>query len=148
MITFVLTTSVIGVLDHVARLAADIIRSNLSTTRRAEKMIFQEGNLYTIVLWITILFGVTILLGADIHSSFTLLSITGSLSICVMFLYSFFVLILHWKLQLQVEAADERFLKINPFRMSKWRKIVLIGATAFYGILSFYVIRSWVFDII
>ncbi len=142
MITFVLTTSVVGVLDHVARLAADILRNNIKRIKRSKKAVVNEGIIYTIVLWVVIIFGVTILSVYNFQSSFLLLAITGSLSIYVMFLYSFFIFVLHLKLERQVRISDPRFQKFNPFKMSRWRKIMLLFAIAYYGMLSFYVLRS------
>lgn len=133
MVTAVFFTSELGVLDHVARLSADIIKSNAIGVRRSESPYLSESALYFIVLWTMIVFALGVLFVANITDTPTLLRIAGSLSGIVMFLYSGLAIVLARRLGRDVEAADPRFEKCNPFRVPAWRMGALVLAVLFYG---------------
>ncbi len=129
-------TSALGVLDHVARVSADIIKANSLSVRRSENAFLSESALYFYVLWSMIAFAIGVLFIANIRDTPTLLKIAGSLSGIVMFLYSVLVIVLMRRLRKEVEAADPRFGRQNPFALPLWRQASLIAAVLLYGSFS------------
>ena len=126
-------TSALGVLDHVARLAADIFKTNAARIRRSNSRYLSESALYFYVLWAMIAFAISVLFVANIRDTPTLLEIAGSLSGIVMFLYSGLTILLMRRLAADVEKADRRFIGHNPFRLPLWRLTALVVAVLFYG---------------
>lgn len=128
MVSAVFFTSAIGVLDHVCRLASDII----STMCNIKKSVLSsESKMYFILLWIMIFVGIIILLFFKDNSPQKLLSIAGSLSGVVMFLYSCLILVLN--LKLDKETNSDNF---KPFRMTLWRKLFICLGILLYGFFS------------
>ncbi|HSR50216.1 MAG TPA: Nramp family divalent metal transporter [Acidobacteriota bacterium] len=129
-------TSEVGVLDHVARVSADIIKTNCLPVRNSSHRYASESALYFCVLWVMIFFAIGVLFVADMTDAPTLLRIAGSLSGIVMFLYSGLALLLVRRLAREVAAADKRFETDNPFQLPTWRTVALAIATLFYGSFS------------
>ena len=142
MVAAVFFTSALGVLDHVARVSADIIKANALSVRRSTRAALSESALYFYVLWLMIFFAVGVLFIANIKDTPTLLRIAGSLSGVVMFLYSGLVLVLMLRLRRDVEGRDRRFVKANPFRLPAWRLAALVVATLFYGGFSILLVAN------
>lgn len=126
-------TSAVGVLDHVARLAADILKTNSRRLRQSSARPASESALYFYTLWLMILFAIAVLFLGNIRDAPTLLRIAGSLSGIVMFVYSAFTIPLMRRLARDVEAADARFRGRNPFRLPPWRVVAIGLAALFYG---------------
>jgi hypothetical protein len=147
VVAAVFFTSALGVLDHVARVSADIIKANALSVRRSERPYLSESALYFYVLWTMIIFAIGVLFVADIQDTPTLLKIAGSLSGIVMFLYSCLTIVLMRRLARDVASADSRFYNRNPFSVSRWRLFALIVAVVFYGgfsvLLVFDVVRGF-----
>lgn len=141
-------TSALGVLDHVGRLVADIVKSNFRSVRRSKSRYLSESALYFYVLWTLIAFAISVLFVANIRDTPTLLRIAGSLSGIVMFLYSALVIALMRRLARDVEAADARFAGNNPFRLPPWRLAALCGAVVFYGGFSVLLVINTVKDLL
>ncbi len=139
-IAVVFFTSALGVLDHVARLVADIVKVNARPVRESESPLLSESALYFYVLWAMIVFGLGVLFVADIRDTPTLLRTAGALSGIVMFLYSVLIVVLMRRLRIDVEAADERFRGRNPFSQPMWRKAALVAAVVLYGSFSLFLI--------
>lgn len=136
MVAVVFFTSAVGVLDHVARLSADILKTNSEKLRTGTGTWSAESSLYFLVLWGMIAFALVVLLVMDIRQTPTLLSIAGSLSGVVMFLYSTLLPILHWRLYRDTAAAFPKVGERNPFLLPVWRRVALVGASLFYGYFS------------
>jgi Mn2+/Fe2+ NRAMP family transporter len=144
MVAAVFFTSALGILDHVARLAADILKTNSATMRCSNNPLLSESALYFYVLWLMIAFAIAVLFVANLQDPSTLLKISGSLSGIVMFLYSVLVIVLMLKLCRETELADPRFKTCNPFRVSAWRKMSLAAAVLLYGGFSILLIMDTV----
>lgn len=125
-------TTALGVLDHVARITSDILNTQIKKSRFL-KMNLTESNYYFIVLWLMILFGIMVLTVLNIDNPPSLLSIAGSLSGIVMFLYSFLILMLNLKLEKQLKKVKSEQIGFNPFMASLWRKFILVVSILFYG---------------
>ncbi|HSR68299.1 MAG TPA: Nramp family divalent metal transporter [Acidobacteriota bacterium] len=142
MVAAIFFTSEIGVLDHVARVSADIIKTNSPIIRNSSSRYLSESALYFFVLWLMIFFAIGVIFVADMTDTPTLLRIAGSLSGIVMFLYSALAILLMRRLASQVAASDERFRSDNPFQLPLWRLLGLMVATLFYGGFSFLLIAN------
>jgi hypothetical protein len=142
MVFSVFFTTALGVLDHVARVSADILKSHVGVLRRSKAAAASESALYFYVLWAMILFAVFILLAAKITSTPLLLSTAGALSGVVMFLYSVLILVLNIRLRREVDQMDAGFGGDNPFRISRWRLCMLVLAILFFGSLSLLIVSE------
>ena len=137
-------TSALGVLDHVARVSADIIKANAFKVRSSKNLFVSESALYFYVLWSMIFFAIGVLFIANVTDTPTLLKISGSLSGIVMFLYSGLTIVLMRRLANDTENADPRFHGTNPFRLPAWRLGALVVAVFFYGGFSILLIVNTV----
>lgn len=142
MVFAVFFTSTIGVLDHVSRLSSDIFSNCLF--KKKTKTLFLESSVYFIVLWLVVFFSIVVLLIFKINDKDKdlvkiLLSITGVISTMVMFFYSILIFLLNIKMASNVEKFDAGFKNNNPFKMTLWRKSMLLISIFFYGFLSFLV---------
>ena len=129
-------TSALGVLDHVARLCADILKTNARAVRSSSSRWLSESALYFYVLWSMIIFALGVLFVADIRDTPTLLRTAGALSGIVMFLYAALVLVLMRRLRADVATAAPDFGVDNPFALPLWRRIALGAAVLLYGSFS------------
>ncbi|MFQ5526961.1 MAG: Nramp family divalent metal transporter [Thermoanaerobaculia bacterium] len=139
-------TSAVGVLDHVARLSADILKMNVVSIRGSRSRYLSESALYFVFLWLMIAFALVVLFVGNIRDAPTLLQIAGSLSGIVMFVYSLFTIPLMLTLARDAEAADRRFARVNPFRLPRWRLAALALAVVFYGGFSVLLVVNLVRD--
>ena len=140
-IAAIFLTSAIGVLDHAARLAAGICVS-LFFPRATEATGRAESLLYFILLWTMIGFGCLVILGFDVSSPPTLLTIAGSLSGIVMFVYSVLTIILVHKMRQRFQEWDAGFADANPFRLPLWRMVTLCAGALLYGAFSVLAIKA------
>ncbi len=139
-------TSALGVLDHSARLAATIMKTAIKPIRESDSTLSSESALYFMVLWSLIAFGVFVLLGLDVSDPPALLTISGSLSGVVMFVYSVLIIVLSSKMmgvyrEVGASAQD------NPFRVSFSRYLALGGSVLLYGAATIALVYSAVSSI-
>lgn len=127
-------TTAFGVLDHVARISADIINTQL-INKKIINIELSESKLYFIVLWGMIGFGIVVLTVLKIDQPPKLLATAGSLSGIVMFIYSFLILILNFKLKKSYKQINNTN-SFNPFYVPVWRLILLVVSILFYGWFS------------
>ncbi|MPZ53431.1 MAG: hypothetical protein GEU79_11990 [Acidimicrobiia bacterium] len=125
--TVVLFSTNLGVLDHVGRVIADILKINW--LRDSDR--WTESNLYFAIVWAEIVFGSLILLFA-IDQPLVLLVIASSLNGIVMFIYSILLI------QLNRKALPEA-IKIRGVRLGAMAWSVL-----FFGYFTVFLI---LFDI-
>jgi len=125
-------TTALGVLDHVARITSDILNTQIQKSKFSGIKL-NESHYYFIMLWAMILFGILVLTVLNIDKPPSLLAIAGSLAGIVMFLYSFLILLLNIKLERQIKKANLNKTNFNPFKVSLWRKFMLIVSIVFYG---------------
>lgn len=120
----ILFTTELGVLDATSRISTDIVK--VSWLRDSSR--WNEGRLYFLFLWGTILLGTGILLwesfGGQKLGSFFLFKLTAALNGMVMFLYSFLLLYMN-RTRLPPEI-----------RLRGWRVIALCWAILFFGCFS------------
>jgi len=133
MVMLVFFTSEIGVLDHVARLAANI--ATVKGLVSAKVGWRTEGAIYLYTLWTMIAAGIFILLVLDIQSPPKLLVIAGCLSAIAMFIYTFALLRLNRAARREWRRLEPA-ATLNPFRPPAWRTALLIVACAIFGVLS------------
>jgi len=135
LVAAVFFTTAFGVLDHVARISADIINTQISS-KKFLNINITESKLYFVVLWGMILFGIFVLTILNIDQPPSLLATAGSLSGMVMFIYSFLILVLNIKLKKSFQRNHQDKSKFNPFNVSLIRQIILGISIIFYGWFS------------
>lgn len=119
----VLLSTNIGVLDHVGRLSADVLR--VGVLKGHEK--WTESKIYFVVIWAEVLFGSIILL-SGVTQPIVLLVITSALNGIVMFIYCMLL------------------VKLNGFTMPKeirlrgGRMAAMVWAILFFGFFSIIVV--------
>jgi len=128
-------TTAFGLMDHVARISADIINTQLDR-KRIFNFVLSESKLYFIVLWIMIGFGIFVLTVLNIDQPPNLLVTAGSLSGIVMFIYSFLILVLNIKSKKSFQKAYKTSDSFNPFKLPLWRQIIIVISILFYGWFS------------
>ncbi|MHC4984835.1 MAG: Nramp family divalent metal transporter [Planctomycetota bacterium] len=133
VVMLVFFTSEIGVLDHVARLAANIATVKGVVSAKAGWR--TEGAIYLYTLWTMIAAGIFILLVLDIQSPPKLLVIAGCLSGIAMFIYTFALLRLNRAAARQWSRLEPT-AALNPFRPPRWRTGFLLIACALFGVMS------------
>ncbi|MFC2100263.1 Nramp family divalent metal transporter [Bacteroidota bacterium] len=132
-------TTAFGVIDHVSRISSDICRTYLINSKSLNKL--SQDVLYLIFLWTVIFFGIIVLLLLNINQPPKLLSIAGSLSGVIMFIYSFLILILGIKLEITFKRSNNGLLS-NPYKVSVFRRIIIIIGIILYGGLTFTLLNS------
>ncbi len=140
MVAAIFIKSSLGVLDHAARLAANILKTSVALFARSKERWSSESGLYFITLWCMIAFGVFVLLGLEVADPPALLIIAGSLSGIVMFVYSVLAIALNVAMKRRLNAEDARFAAANPFTVNWPRWTMMAVAVALYGGLSIAVI--------
>lgn len=123
----ILFSTNLGILDHMGRLIADIVKVNWLS----EREFWSESKLYVVVVWVEIVAGSLILLFA-LDAPLRLMVIAGSLSGVVMFVYSALLIRLNRK------ALP------GPIRMRGIRLWAMVWAVALFGGFSFYVVWTGV----
>jgi hypothetical protein len=121
----VLFSTNLGVLDHVGRIIADILKINW--LRDSE--FWSESKLYFTIIWIEIIFGAIILLSA-IDQPLVLLVIASSLNGLVMFVYSILLI------QLNRRALP------GPVKIGGVRLGALAWSVLFFGYFSWILLQD------
>ncbi|CAN5115199.1 hypothetical protein BH20ACT5_BH20ACT5_25240 [soil metagenome] len=119
----VLLSTNLGVLDHVGRLSADVLR--VGFLRDNEK--WTESKIYFVVIWAEIVFGSIILL-SGVTQPLVLLVIAACLNGIVMFIYSMLLIKLN------------RFVLPKPIQMRNGRLAAMGWAVLFFGFFSVIVV--------
>jgi hypothetical protein len=120
---FVLLSTNLGVLDHVGRLSADVLR--VGFLRDHPK--WTESKIYFIVIWAEVAFGSIILL-SGVTQPIVLLVIASALNGIVMFIYSMLLIKLNG------------FTLPKPIRLRGGRMAAMIWAVLFFGFFSVIVV--------
>ena len=123
----ILFSTNLGILDHLGRLIADILKANWLADRES----WTESMLYVIVVWIEILAGSVILLFA-IDAPLLLMVISGSIGGLVMLVYSALLIRLN-------RTALPQMIRLRGLRL-----LVLVWAVLLFGGFSFFVIWTGV----
>lgn len=139
IVSIIFFTTAFGVLDHVARLSSDIIHTYCSKSR-FQSTLLREDNLYLIILWFMISFGILVLLVLNIDKPPQLLSIAGSLSGMLMFVYSLLILVLNLYLGYMIKRNVSK--NFNPFKLTYWRIFMIVCGILLYGWFSVSLITS------
>jgi hypothetical protein len=119
----ILFSTNLGILDHLGRLIADIVKSNWLSGRSA----WTESKLYVIVVWVEIVVGSMILLLA-FEAPLLLMVIAGSIGGVVMFVYSALLIRLN-------RRALPQAIRLRGLRL--W---AMVWAVLLFGGFSFFVI--------
>ena len=135
LVAAIFFTTAFGIMDHVARISADIINTQI-TKKKIFSINISESKLYFVMLWAMILFGILVLTVLNIDQPPSLLTIAGSLSGIVMFIYSFLILILNIKLKKSYRESSDNKNNFNPFNVSIFRQIIMVISILFYGWFS------------
>ena len=135
LIAAVFFTTAFGLMDHVARISADIINTQIER-KKIFNIVLSESKLYFVVLWLMIGFGIIVLTVLNIDQPPNLLVIAGSLSGIVMFIYSFLILFLNLKSKKSFQKTYKNSDSFNPFKVALWRQIIIIISIVFYGWFS------------
>jgi len=115
----ILLSTNLGVLDHVGRLTADVLKVGAFRDRDS----ITESRIYAITVWLAVLFGSVILL-SGVTQPVLLLVISASINGGIMFVYS----MLLWVLNGRVLP--------KAIRMSPLRFVMMTWAVLFFGFFS------------
>jgi hypothetical protein len=121
----VLLSTNIGVLDHMGRLTADVLKVDF--LRDNDR--WTESRIYFVVIWAEILFGTAVLL-AGLTQPLVLLVISSALNGGIMFVYSILLIQLN------------RFTLPKAIRLRTYRLLALVWAVLFFGFFSVVTIIS------
>lgn len=113
----------LGILDHLGRLIADILKANWLADRES----WSESKLYVVVVWVEIVAGSVILLFA-LDAPLGLMVTAGAAGGVVMFVYSALLI------RLNRTALPE------AIRLRGWRLWAMVWSVMLFGSFSFYVI--------
>jgi len=123
----VLFSTNLGILDHLGRLIADIVKANWL----ADRVSWTESKLYVVVVWLEILTGSVILLFA-IDAPLILMVMAGSVGGVAMLVYS--------TLLIRLNRTDlPRAIRLRGLRLG-----AMVWAVLLFGGFSFYVIWTGV----
>ena len=115
----VLLSTNLGVLDHMGRLTADVLKVDF--LRDNER--WTESRIYFVVIWLEILFGAIVLLTIQ-QQPLVLLVISSSINGVVMFIYSGLLIQLNWR-------TLPEAIKLRTYRL-----VAMFWAFAFFGYFS------------
>lgn len=120
---FALFMVAVGAVDVTGRLAADVVHTSYQPGR-------SESAVYAIIVWTVVALGI-VLIGAGMSQPLLLLTISGSVSALMMFLYSGLLIRLN------------RRLLDPPLRPSAVRVTALVVAMIFFGLISAAIILAF-----
>lgn len=123
----ILYSTNLGIVDHLGRLIADILKVNWL----AEREFWSESKLYVVVVWIEIILSSVILL-SGMDAPLALLVLAGSVGGFVMFVYSLLLVRLN------------RTALPQAARLRGWRLWGMVWAVVLFGSFSFFVIWTGV----
>jgi hypothetical protein len=123
----ILFSTNLGIVDHLGRLIADILKVNWL----ADREFWSESKLYVIVVWVVILVSSVILL-SGLDAPLALLVLAGSVGGFVMFVYTALLV------RLNRTALPE------AIRLRGWRLWGMLWAVTLFGSFSFFVIWTGV----
>lgn len=121
---FALFMVAVGAVDISGRLAADVVHTSYKTGR-------SESALYAVVVWIIVALGIAII-GSGTSQPLVLLTISGSISAFMMFLYSGLLMRLN------------RRLLDPPLRPGVVRITALVASMIFFGLISAAILLAFV----
>jgi hypothetical protein len=123
----ILFSTNLGIVDHLGRLIADILKVNWFADRES----WSESKLYLIVVWIVILVSSVILL-SGMDAPLALLVVAGSLGGLVMFAYTALLIRMN------------RTALPDAVRLRGWRLVGMVWAAILFGAFSVFVIWTGV----
>ena len=116
----VLLSTNLGVLDHMGRLTADVLKVDLLR----DNQFWTESRIYFAVIWAEIVFGSIVLLVVGITAPLVLLVISSATNGVIMFVYSILLIQLN------------RFNLPNTIRVRSYRLVAMLWAVLFFGFFS------------